>query len=338
MSGYICHYGVKGMKWGVRHDPERVGRVAKKQDRFKEKARAKQNFINAKKNRGFSDKQKIYAKRGAIAAGVALMAVGGIALAKSGYFRYNTAKLLADTVITPKNKMQTMVYGTAKDSFLSKEFYTTDNALDKLKYSGPFTLGNLVNGYMSGRGAEPTRIMLQAKKNLKVAGKDTGVQTFKKLCQNGLIKDEDTARKLAMSFGKDSKGRLDFSVMRDKDWESAYKTFNRLPKYTGIDPKYQQEFFEALRKDGYSAVIDLNNVNKSFGSRRAMIVFDTENVVVNSMKEQHLGSTVGRTAVNSMLESKYTLGGYSACAALGLGSAYADTVEDERRLKKQNKW
>lgn len=24
---YLMHYGVKGMKWGVRHDPERVGRV-----------------------------------------------------------------------------------------------------------------------------------------------------------------------------------------------------------------------------------------------------------------------------------------------------------------------
>ena len=24
---YLMHYGVKGMKWGVRHDPERVGRT-----------------------------------------------------------------------------------------------------------------------------------------------------------------------------------------------------------------------------------------------------------------------------------------------------------------------
>ena len=38
---YLIHYGVKGMKWGVRHDPERVGsgrRAAKKQ--YKQDRRA----------------------------------------------------------------------------------------------------------------------------------------------------------------------------------------------------------------------------------------------------------------------------------------------------------
>lgn len=29
-NDYLAHYGVKGMKWGVRHDPERVGRIKKK--------------------------------------------------------------------------------------------------------------------------------------------------------------------------------------------------------------------------------------------------------------------------------------------------------------------
>lgn len=34
---YLVHHGVKGMKWGVRHDPERVGRKDAKKRRKEEK-------------------------------------------------------------------------------------------------------------------------------------------------------------------------------------------------------------------------------------------------------------------------------------------------------------
>lgn len=34
-ENYLMHYGVKGMKWGVRHDPERVGRVKSAKANYK---------------------------------------------------------------------------------------------------------------------------------------------------------------------------------------------------------------------------------------------------------------------------------------------------------------
>lgn len=62
---YISHYGVKGMKWGVRHDPERVGRKRKK------------------KNKGLSDKTKRRIKIGAAAVGGVLLAYGAYKLTTS---------------------------------------------------------------------------------------------------------------------------------------------------------------------------------------------------------------------------------------------------------------
>lgn len=58
---YLIHYGVKGMKWGVRHDREPTG----------------------ERQRGLSEKQKKVIKSGAIATGMVLAAYGGYKLYSS---------------------------------------------------------------------------------------------------------------------------------------------------------------------------------------------------------------------------------------------------------------
>ena len=62
---YLMHYGVKGMKWGVRHDPERVGRDRRKVSQSKNKKRKK-----------LSEKQKRIIKIGAVVVGSALAYYG----------------------------------------------------------------------------------------------------------------------------------------------------------------------------------------------------------------------------------------------------------------------
>lgn len=53
-SNVLMHYGVKGMKWGVRHDPER--RAARKQS--KETYKAIRKEMNEEENRRFKAYQK----------------------------------------------------------------------------------------------------------------------------------------------------------------------------------------------------------------------------------------------------------------------------------------
>lgn len=63
---YLIHYGVKGMKWGVRHDPERTGR----------RRGQKLKTTSKKKKRKLTDKQKRILKIGATVAVTALSAYG----------------------------------------------------------------------------------------------------------------------------------------------------------------------------------------------------------------------------------------------------------------------
>ena len=73
---YLMHHGVKGMKWGVRHDPQRVGR-----------RRGSQQYSSYRKKSPKGINTKKLAKYGAIAAGGILAVAGGIGVAyliKSG--------------------------------------------------------------------------------------------------------------------------------------------------------------------------------------------------------------------------------------------------------------
>lgn len=46
-NDYLIHYGVKGMKWGVRHDPEIVGRQSLRKRYYNRKANALQRDIDS---------------------------------------------------------------------------------------------------------------------------------------------------------------------------------------------------------------------------------------------------------------------------------------------------
>lgn len=98
----VYHHGVKGMKWGVRHDRKptgrkRVGRVTEMQ--------------NQQKRRGLTESQKRALKIGAgIAAGV-LVAYGGYKLNQMGAFDSlkslgaNTVSQVPTKVSTPRSKV-----------------------------------------------------------------------------------------------------------------------------------------------------------------------------------------------------------------------------------------
>lgn len=71
---YLMHHGVKGQKWGVRNDPERVGR--------RRSGLTTANDVNQK--RGLTKGQKTALKVGAGVAAAGLAIGAGVALHKSG--------------------------------------------------------------------------------------------------------------------------------------------------------------------------------------------------------------------------------------------------------------
>ena len=92
----LKHYGVLGMRWGVRKEYEPKGRLTKPSRKEYSKNKPTRKLVSQKnpkrdpvekdkqQRKGLTDKQKKYIKIGAIAVGTALVAYGGYQLYKSG--------------------------------------------------------------------------------------------------------------------------------------------------------------------------------------------------------------------------------------------------------------
>lgn len=97
-ENYLIHYGKKGMKWGVRHDPQKSSsgskRSAKQISNKKSKASLKQK-VQAKLSKIDKQKVKHVAKAGAlIAAGTAAFATLGVSGLSYVSYAYNASRML----------------------------------------------------------------------------------------------------------------------------------------------------------------------------------------------------------------------------------------------------
>lgn len=80
----LYHYGIKGMKWGVRRFQDKAGRLTAIGKKRKAENSEKRETENGEVKKGLSDKQKRAIKIGVAAAGVGLAAYGAYRLGKSG--------------------------------------------------------------------------------------------------------------------------------------------------------------------------------------------------------------------------------------------------------------
>lgn len=94
---YLCHYGVKGMKWGVRKEYEPHPREKKRQDN---------KDGDSKRKKGLTAKQKRAIAIGAAAVATALAAYGGYRLYKSGKLDGILSKVKSKSQIQFKDGLQ----------------------------------------------------------------------------------------------------------------------------------------------------------------------------------------------------------------------------------------
>lgn len=88
-SNELCHYGVKGMRWGVRRYQDKNGRLT---NAGKKRYSGDNGGSESEAKKGLSDNKKRAIKIGAAAVGTALAAYGGYKLYKSGKLDSSIAK------------------------------------------------------------------------------------------------------------------------------------------------------------------------------------------------------------------------------------------------------
>ena len=146
---YLMHHGVKGMKWGIRHDPQRTGRTAGSS----KNSRSRNHFKLSKGT-------KVALAVTGIAAGTAV----SLALIQRG-------KVHADDIMRAGTKIQTLHHHPELITE-GKKFFTTNKSIDKIKYMAQFS-----------HNGSKKKVTATVSENIKIAGGDSGDKIYKSLRQ-----------------------------------------------------------------------------------------------------------------------------------------------------------
>ena len=225
LNNELYHYGVKGMKWGVRNEDE----------------------TSAKKQKGLSSTQK------------ALIAIGGTAavgLTALGIYKYG--KYSADTVIKAGESIQRIGKSATE---LHDEFYASDNDHDNKRYEA--LLPNHLENNLGA--TESFKKKYTVDKNIKVASDKNAKAVYKQLIKEGKIKQPysnyDKFNQALVSRSDDAKEF--YKRLQELGYGAVGDVNDR--KYSGYNTKSPLIFFgDSKNNVTLSAVTKISNDETKF--------------------------------------------------------------------------
>ena len=292
MNDYLCHHGVKGQKWGVRRYQNKDGSLT---------PQGKRHYYVGE---GRIDSAKDVFKNAPT-------------MSRSELSKYMQTHLLG------KNKVDTFLKrGTELSRIQSSgdfvkdyAFFATYKKHDVNQYAGLFGK-NLKDLAMyeakkaKREGAENADELKEKASNMKVY--QLSIKATKKLRipsdeSEGMIvkdlsKDESFKRDLVDSIA-DSKTRMRRPTQQDlfskaqsimkrdadkwsgKDSQTVYRALNlSLVNHNEAQVNVQNKFYSSLKKNGYSALVDVNDKEySSYHAKRPVIIFDTSKVTLKAV-------------------------------------------------------
>ena len=325
-SSELYHHGVKGMKWGVRHERKTSGggriKIKNPMDSYRASLAKKYKSKYEMTDKEAEVAAQEHARRVRnVAIGVAV--VTGAAVGTSFAMQYG--RRYCDDVIKAGAKLQTV--HERPDIMNSGKFYTAYKEMDKVKYKGMF--GEVTDMFGWGTGKAKNVITADVDSDIKAIGVHNANKLYKSLVKN----NKEFADAVQSVSGS---GRIN------------YKNFNHMGllgdgRYAKIkDAKRAQEiFYDAAKKKGYGAIADWNDRINSGYNTHANIVFDTsaiKNISSRRMSMDEVNNAkttaLGRVLLEQSLSTKNLVKYGFAAGYLGGKAAGAKT---ERNLNKKYK-
>ena len=269
----LYHYGVPGMRWGVRKFIER-----------KEKGRThRERLENKYLEKGFSKEEASERAAHRIRTEKALALAGGVTLTAAAAF-YAHHKYITDEVISKNIKFQKIML-LPKDVKPSGNLnYVAFKRRDKKKYEGTYSQALLLDKIMRGSDEQVKKLTTQFNRDVKIASPKRARDTFKNLYKKDpefrkivskvsdiVNSDNDGTRKQTRAFKA-----LDALVNgNNKNFHGkAYDGFNVALAGKGETfDKLRSKYYEELKKQGIDAIVDRNDKSLSgYGTKKPIIM------------------------------------------------------------------
>lgn len=298
-SDELFHYGVQGMKWGIRkyvnYDGSLTAEGRRKYGSYQNFARSSEgqkNAFRSKNQNGVQSQKKSdhrlkleakYQKQGkskeeaeaaaekriktekiiAASAGVALTSVAAVALIKK--YKDYADDIVVGTKDKPIYRMEMM--NEAKDHDASKAIFGFYNKKDAPLYNGLWAtqqssveeIRNALRGSEDKLRLSPHEMKITYNSGVKIASDKNARKTFK-----DLMKNDSTFRKKV----EDMVGENELNLVRDKYGRFIYKMTGE-----GRESDAAKQFFNKLAEKGYGGIHDINDTKRSHYGKSAAIFF-----------------------------------------------------------------
>ena len=368
MSTWICtrqneltHHGIKGMKWGVRRFQNKDGSLTpagrkrydepnqgtnstnKKSQNTKSKSLHRLKLEEKYRNEGLSKEEAEKKATKRIKAEAYIAAAAGVTvascLAYAKYKGYTTDKIIKE------NSDFQRIMRLNPNAEIRKDYrqYVTIDKKDKVLYKGMFA--DHINK-LKEDSENIYDITIKNRSDIKVASEKRARDTFTNLFKNDKEFKDEFIERLQKDGYAVSKGRLDgiFNKIKDNpnsltDREiktKAYDLFNVMLAEPGErTQKNSSRFYDALRKQGINAVVDVNDSKiNNYHAKMPLILFDGEfdNVKKRIMDDKEIQQNMNKHINRSANQSYMALG----AAAVGLYASipiYNKAQIDKKRLE-----
>ena len=368
MSIWICtrqneltHHGIKGMKWGVRRFQNKDGSLTpagrkrydepnqginstnKKSQNTKSKSLHRLKLEEKYRNEGLSKEEAEKKATKRIKAEAYIAAAAGVTvascLAYAKYKGYTTDKIIKE------NSDFQRIMRLNPNAEIRKDYrqYVTIDKKDKVLYKGMFA--DHINK-LKEDGENIYDITIKNRSDIKVASEKRARDTFTNLFKNDKEFKDEFIERLQKDGYAVSKGRLDgiFNKMKDNpnsltDREiktKAYDLFNVMLAEPGErTQKNSSRFYDALRKQGINAVVDVNDSKiNNYHAKMPLILFDGEfdNVKKRIMDDKEIQQNMNKH-INRSANQSYMALGAAAVSLYASIPIYNKAQIDKKRLE-----
>lgn len=257
------HYGVKGMKWGVRRTPEQLGY----------QVRSDQPYRKTPKN---------LVEKGATLKSDLAKNVLDRSVTKSQTVPRNQSS--GRTTLKKGSKVQ-HISGVPFDKLKGGQLYVTADKADNDMYTA------YLGAKLKRAGFSPKKVVMELKTDLKAPSSKEQYSIFTSFIKSNRKDVEQDVQDWLSSKGKDQAVAKTSKELYDQFINSVERSSDT-----------QRKFYSELKKRGYNAVLDEHDITGSWmQSQKPLIIMDTLNTI-GGMKVSDLSVSDMQKALDRLIK------------------------------------